>query len=148
MVGPAESFEAYSPQHFILQETTNLGGRHSKNCCSKKPDVGRVADRLTPPIFSDGSDIKFTTSEDGDPFGAETNLSDSSGFSTLPQIAASGSNVFVIWEDRTSDSSGDILIKASSDSGLTFSSGAGAKPSSAGAAGKIGAGGGARLLYW
>jgi len=73
---------------------------------------------------NDGSgDIKFAKSTGGAAFGSETNLSDNSGLSTLPQIAASGTNVFVAWRDLTTDSSGDIVIKASSDSGATFSSG-------------------------
>ena len=72
---------------------------------------------------SGNDDIKFVKSTDnGSNFGTEVNISNNGGVSTLPKIVASGSNVFVVWRDLTTDSSGDILFKASDDSGSSFGS--------------------------
>ena len=72
---------------------------------------------------SGDTDIFFKRStDDGATFDAvETNLSFSDGFSDLPQIAASGSNVFVTWQDDPSpDFINDIFFTASTDNGGTF----------------------------
>ena len=51
----------------------------------------------------------------------EINLSNNSGNSFAPQIAASGSDVYVTWADVTIDPNGlDILLIASSDGGDSF----------------------------
>ena len=47
------------------------------------------------------------------------NLSNNTEFSSHPQIAASGNNVYVIWFDRTTGN-GDIYFRRSTDSGATF----------------------------
>ncbi len=47
-----------------------------------------------------------------------TNISDDTTDSVDPQIVASGSNVYIVWQNDTS--SGDIYLAASTDSGKTF----------------------------
>src|SRR5437870_5662778 len=57
----------------------------------------------------------------GQSFGAPINLSGTADWSGLPQIAASGSNVYVAWTEGASQlGSGEIFFKASNDGGLTF----------------------------
>jgi len=72
-----------------------------------------------PPDFF--NDIYFTASTNsGASFGSVTKLSSSSGFSDSAQIAASGDNVYVVWQDL-------ILLETfyskSNDAGATFSGG-------------------------
>ena len=54
-------------------------------------------------------------------FGNLTNLSNNTGFSTTPQITASGANVYVVWRDNSSGND-DIYFSASADNGTSFSS--------------------------
>ena len=66
-------------------------------------------------------DIFFMKSNDGgDTFGDPVNLSNNSGFSEHPQIAAVGDNIYIAWVD---DSSGErkVMFSKSPDSGKTFS---------------------------
>jgi len=76
-----------------------------------------------------GGDIIFKTSTDsGGTFGFPTtpsdgNLSGNTGTSTTPDIAVSGTNVHVVWDDSTpSGSNSDILHAFSTDDGVTFGS--------------------------
>ena len=49
------------------------------------------------------------------------NLSNNAGFSIEPQIAASGNNVYVTWEDTTPAGSNlDIFFAASNNNGTSF----------------------------
>ena len=50
-----------------------------------------------------------------------TNLSNNTGFSSTPQITASGANVYVVWRDNSSGND-DIYFKSSVDNGTSFSS--------------------------
>src|ERR687889_88630 len=52
-------------------------------------------------------------------FGNLTNLSNNTGFSSTPQISASGSNIYVVWRDNSSGKD-QIYFKGSSDSGNSF----------------------------
>jgi hypothetical protein len=52
---------------------------------------------------------------------ATINLSKSPGFSSDPQIAVSGSSVYIVWEDFT-PGNWEIYVKASKDKGSTFGS--------------------------
>jgi hypothetical protein len=54
-------------------------------------------------------------------FGNLTNLSNNTGFSSTPQITASGANVHVVWRDNSSGND-DIYFSASADNGTSFSS--------------------------
>jgi len=53
------------------------------------------------------------------------NLSSSPGDSAEPHIAASGADVYVVWSDKSNDSGGDILFKASDSNGGSFGPGCG-----------------------
>jgi len=67
------------------------------------------------------SDIFFSESSDnGQTFSSPINLSNNTGTSQAPQIAASGNNVYVTWEDNTPGNQ-DTFFSASSDNGQTFS---------------------------
>jgi hypothetical protein len=65
-------------------------------------------------------DIYFKKSTDGGAtFSKGINLSNNSGYSEHPQIAVSGSNVYVAWTDNTPLNQ-EILFKMSTDGGNTF----------------------------
>ncbi len=58
------------------------------------------------------TDVYFRSSADnGATFGSTLNLSANPGFSTGPVIAASGSKVYVAWQDDTSSGIDDILFR-------------------------------------
>jgi hypothetical protein len=74
---------------------------------------------------SNSNDILFIRSiNSGSTFSSIRNLSNNPGESFDPQIAVSGNNVYVVWEDTTSSSigNGDILFVRSVNKGSTFSS--------------------------
>lgn len=48
------------------------------------------------------------------------NLSADPGFSNVPQIAVGGANVYVVWQDGSINSTGDILFRRSPDSGANW----------------------------
>ena len=57
------------------------------------------------------ADIFFAASNNnGTSFGTPLNLSNNTGFSRNPQIAASGNNVYVTWIDNTSAGNEDIFV--------------------------------------
>jgi hypothetical protein len=69
-------------------------------------------------------DIFYARSTDGgETFGAPINLSNTSGGSDDHQLLAEGSNVYVVWVDLTTRTTGDIYFRKSNDNGgETFSS--------------------------
>jgi hypothetical protein len=71
----------------------------------------------TPNGFGSADVLLSSSTSAGDSFGTTTNLSNSNSDSTTPQVAASGTNVFVVWNDG-----GEIKIKSSEDGGNSFSS--------------------------
>jgi hypothetical protein len=65
-------------------------------------------------------DIFIKSSNDnGTTFGSPTNLSDNSGFSEHPQIAAYENNVYAIWADDTSGNR-EVLFTRSEDNGTSL----------------------------
>ena len=70
-------------------------------------------------------EIYFAVSDDfGQTFSAPINLSNNTGFSEVPQIAAVGDHVYVTWEDninRNTLDNFDIFLAVSSDNGKKFS---------------------------
>jgi hypothetical protein len=73
-----------------------------------------------------GGDIYFRTSTDGGAtFGTIINLSNDAHLSYLPQIATSGSNVYVVWNDLVFVNNSDqtkLFFKSSTNSGASFGS--------------------------
>lgn len=68
------------------------------------------------------SDVFFRASHDnGHTLDPTINLSDNIGDSSYQQIAASGSNVYVVWEDYAGEKR-QIFLRVSNDNGNTFSS--------------------------
>jgi len=66
-------------------------------------------------------DIFFKRSSDaGDTFGKEINLSNNNGFSEHPQLATSGNNVYIVWADNTFSANREIFFVRSTDGGNTF----------------------------
>ena len=62
----------------------------------------------------------FRTSDDnGQTFGPTINVSNNTGFSQWPQIAAVGDNVYVTWDDNTLGNF-EIFFRTSDDNGQTF----------------------------
>jgi hypothetical protein len=70
---------------------------------------------------STGNDeIYFVRSSDnGERFGESLNLSNDSGNSQLPELAATGSNVYVVWQDNSTGND-EIYFMRSNNSGQTF----------------------------
>ena len=67
------------------------------------------------------SEILYRRStNNGASFGPIENLSNSEGVSTHPAIAASGNNMYVVWDDSTSGNA-EILYRRSADGGANFS---------------------------
>jgi hypothetical protein len=65
-------------------------------------------------------EILYRRSTDGGAnFGATINLSNNAGFSSVPAIAASGNNVYVVWQDATPGNN-EILYRRSTDGGANF----------------------------
>jgi hypothetical protein len=65
-------------------------------------------------------DILYRRSTDGGAsFDATINLSNNAGTSTIPFVAASGNNVYIVWEDDTSGNF-EILYRKSTDGGASF----------------------------
>jgi hypothetical protein len=60
-----------------------------------------------------------SSNDNGTTFGSPINLSDNSGFSEHPQIAAYDNNVYAIWADDTSGNR-EVLFTRSEDNGTSF----------------------------
>ena len=66
-------------------------------------------------------DIFFAASNNnGISFSTPINLSNNTGISANPQIAASGNNVYVTWEDDTTPGNADIFFAVSNNNGTSF----------------------------
>jgi len=67
------------------------------------------------------ADIFFRASTDnGVTFGPIINLSNNTGGSSQPRIAAYGNDVYVVWSDSTNSNNLEILLRRSTDNGATF----------------------------
>jgi hypothetical protein len=71
-----------------------------------------------PPV----NNVFFTRSIDGgSTFGAPLNLSNTTGWSTYPDVAAYNNSVYVVWVDNVHAKNGQIILRKSNDTGATFS---------------------------
>jgi hypothetical protein len=76
----------------------------------------------TPQSMANEGDIFFRRSTDGGKnFDSPENLSNNPGHSEMPQIAASGNNVYVVWQDSTPGNA-EIFFRRSTDKGNNFDS--------------------------
>jgi hypothetical protein len=73
----------------------------------------------TPPGYTNYDIFMKSSSDNGTTFGSPVNLSDNSGFSEHPQIAAYDNNVYAIWADDTSGNR-EVLFTRSEDNGTSF----------------------------
>ena len=68
------------------------------------------------------NNVFFRRSIDGgSTFGALLNLSNTTGWSTYPDVAAYNNSVYVVWVDNAHGKNGQIILRKSSDTGATFS---------------------------
>ena len=72
-----------------------------------------------PPGFRNYDIFIKSSADNGTTFGAPINLSNNSGFSEHPQIAAYGNNVYAIWADDTSGNK-EVLFTRSEDNSTSF----------------------------
>jgi len=121
-----------SGQNFVFPTTPSDGDLGDTGGATAKPQIaisGTSVYVVWRENVSGSGDIKLSRSTDsGVNFASPTtpadgNLSSNTGASITPQIAASGSNVYVVWRDDTpAGGDKDILFKASDDNGATFGS--------------------------
>ncbi|MFY3741999.1 MAG: hypothetical protein HMLIMOIP_002461 [Candidatus Nitrosomirales archaeon] len=73
-------------------------------------------------VPGEGSEIFFSRSTDsGATFSTPVNLSNDADSSVVPQIVASGTNVYVVWINVYVTNTFDVFFSRSTDSGATFS---------------------------
>ena len=118
-----------SPNHVYaldlnLSSTINLS---SNTGTATQPRIAATSSNVFA-VWTDNtpgnSQIFFAKSTNGGAtFGSVINLSNSNGIALVPQIAVSGSNVYVVWHEyRAAVDNYDIYFAKSTDSGATFSS--------------------------
>lgn len=100
-----------------FDQTMNL----SPNVSAEEPQIAVSGSNVYAVWAQGNGDIFFRRSTNGGAtFGSKGNLSSNSGGSITPQIEATGSFVYVAWEDGTTGNE-EILFRRSSDNGSTFS---------------------------
>ena len=92
---------------------------------SENPQIATAGNNVYV-IWFDGTpgnnEIFFAASNNnGTSFGTPINLSNNTGFSVVPQIAAIGNNVYVTWQDDETPGNADIFFAASNNNGTSFS---------------------------
>ena len=96
--------------------SNNTGSSFNQQIAASGNNVYVTWDDNTP----GATDIFFAVSNNnGTSFGPPINLSNNAGNSAFPQIAASGSNVYVTWQDNTPGNR-DILFAVSNNNGTSF----------------------------
>ncbi len=97
---------------------SNNGASILPQIAASGSDIYVIWNNSTP----ENKDIFFTASTNsGVSFTTPINLSNDSGNSVSPQIAASGSNVYLVWQDDTAGNT-EIFFAASTDNGTSFGS--------------------------
>ena len=99
--------------------SNNTGGSFNPQIAASDSNVYVTWSDSTP---AGNNDILFAASNNnGTSFGTPINLSNNTGGSFNPQIAAIGSNVYVTWSDSTPAGSNlDILFAVSNNNGTSF----------------------------
>ena len=71
--------------------------------------------------YHDLTDIVFTKSFDnGNKFDSAVNINNYTGWSSDPQVAVVGNNVYTVWNENPHDNNGQIMFRRSNDNGTTF----------------------------
>src|SRR5918995_4265466 len=109
-------WDTYGQNDIYLNLSSNIGN-------SGFPKISIIEEKFYV-IWTDNTtgngDVYFKRSMDnGGTFGGTENLSNNTGASLSPNIAASGNNVYVIWTDNTTGN-GDVYFKASLENGNKF----------------------------
>jgi hypothetical protein len=100
--------------------TKNLSNNGGDSTIPKVQATGNIVYVVWEDKSTGNGDILFKRSTDGgNNFEKTINLSNNNGESRVPQIAKSGSNVYVVWEDR-SQGDREIFFRASTDNGAHF----------------------------
>jgi hypothetical protein len=92
-----------------------------------RPQIGISGNKVyviwqDPPPFPGPGEVFFRASTDlGANFAATENLSNNVGDSSVPDISASGTNVYVVWQDFAPGNN-DLFFTRSADGGATFDS--------------------------
>src|ERR671910_481790 len=113
-------FKASPDSGFTFSSVKNLSNNTG---ASLSPNIATSGNNVYV-IWTDNTtgngDVYFKRSMDnGGTFGGTENLSNNTGASLSPHIAASGNNVYVIWTDNTTGN-GDVYFKASLENGNKF----------------------------
>jgi hypothetical protein len=129
-------FEPNSLQYTILSESRDkdpvpVAFENATNLTNNPMDsvYGQVAawnnnvymlwEDSMPPGYRNYDIFIKSSTDNGTTFGAPINLSNNSGFSEHPQIAAYGNNVYAIWADDTSGNR-EVLFTRSEDNSTSF----------------------------
>src|SRR5918995_82847 len=109
-------WDTYGQNDIYLNLSSNIGN-------SGFPKISIIEEKIYV-IWTDNTtgngDVYFKRSmNNGGTFGGTENLSNNTGASLSPHIAASGNNVYVIWTDNTTGN-GDVYFKRSMNNGGTF----------------------------
>jgi hypothetical protein len=122
------SFEGYTPLSFLfilslLSSFCPIASLASSGD-SLEPRLISLDNNKVYVVWSDFSygenEILLSASKDGGiTFSAPINLSNTTGSSFNPQIAAVGENVYVVWDDQTYGND-EVLFAVSRDNGTTF----------------------------
>ncbi len=128
LLGTTATFqEVYFPKSVNAVDLTFAGTLNLSNdpAASELPRLATAGSNVYVVWLNNTSgnpDILFRASNnDGTSFGPVINLSNAllNGFSSSPQIAAAGSNVYVVWEDNSTGNE-DVFFRASTNNGAGF----------------------------
>jgi hypothetical protein len=140
--GPPGPSGVVNPSNaYVVWQDDTLGG-NSEIFFRASQDLGTInvsnntGFSVRPQIAASGNNVYVTWEDDNPPgnfdiffaasnnsgtsFGTPINLSNSTGDSQNPQIAAIGNNVYVTWVDVTPAGNNDIFFAASNNNGLSF----------------------------
>jgi hypothetical protein len=120
-------FRASKDNGASFNDAINLSADSKNATASKRSDLPDIAisDNNVYVVWVDYTpgnyDIFFRASKDnGSSFSNAVELSTIAALSDLPHIAASGSNVYVVWDDYNLAEGLDIFLRASTDNGSSF----------------------------
>lgn len=120
--GNYEIYSMRSSNNGVNWSTENRLTNNSSE--SSYPSVA-IADSLVHVAWRDNRDGNFETyykvsTDGGAVWGADTRLSNDPAYSYFPTIAASGSNVHVVWEDYRINNNFQLYYKRSTDKGVSW----------------------------